>query len=273
MSAPVATYAIGDVQGCYDPLMRLLARVRFDPARDRLWLVGDLVNRGPGSLEVLRFLHETRAAVTAVLGNHDVYALARAHDACAPTGDDTLEALLSAPDADALFGWLAERPVLVEDAGFLMVHAGLLPAWDLATARAEARAVEAALRADPRHFLGAYFHRRRQPWSETLAGVERTTAALSVMTRIRFVTRDGRMAPGASPPESPPTGDVLPWFSHPTRRARGTPIVFGHWAALGMWIEGDVLALDSGCVWGGALSAVRLEDRAVFSVGARAQLD
>lgn len=266
----VATYAIGDVQGCFEPFMQLLERVRFDPGHDRLWLVGDLVNRGPRSLDVLRWLHAHDRCVTAVLGNHDVYALARAFDAVPPTHDDTLGELLAAPDRDALITWLAARPVLHQSEGHVLVHAGLLPAWDLPAAHAEARAIEAALGADPRAFLAAYFHRPRRPWSwSPLSDVERAVAALSVMTRLRFVDAEGAPAPGAAPPESPPAPETVPWFRAAGRRSRGTPIVFGHWAALGLWIEGDVLALDSGCVWGGSLAAVRLEDRAVFAVPAR----
>jgi len=270
----MATYAIGDIQGCFAPLMQLLERVRFDPERDRLWLVGDLVNRGPRSLEVLRWLVAHDRCVTAVLGNHDVYALARAFDAAPPTADDTLAELLSAPDRDALVAWLVRRPVLHQSEGHALVHAGLLPGWDLPAAHAEARAIEAALLADPRAFLAAYFHRPRRPFSwNPLSDMERAVGALAVMTRLRFVDAHGAPVSGATPPEAPPRPDAAPWFLSPERRSRGTPVVFGHWAALGLWIDGDVLALDSGCVWGGSLTAVRLEDRAVFAVPARRDAD
>jgi len=269
----VATYAIGDLQGCYEPFMQLLARIGFDAARDRLWLVGDLVNRGPRSLDVLRFLVAHAERVTAVLGNHDIYALARAFDAAPATADDTLGAVWSAPDRDPLVAWLLRRPVLVEDRGYAMVHAGLLPSWDLASARGEARHVEAALRAAPRDFLEAYFRRRRLPWSPSLAGPDKAIAALSVMTRLRFVLPDGTAVGGAGPPEAPPQQDAVPWFRAPARRSLGTPIIFGHWASLGLWIDNDVLALDSGCVWNGSLTALRLEDRAVFAVPARREVE
>ena len=270
----MATYAIGDVQGCFEPFMQLLERVRFDPARDRLWLVGDLVNRGPRSLDVLRWLAAHDRCVTAVLGNHDVYALARAFDAVPPTAHDTLADLLAAPDRDALIAWLAARPVLHQSDGHVLVHAGLLPAWDLPAAHAEARAIEAALVSDPRAFLAEYFQRPRRPWSwSPLSDIDRAVAALSVMIRVRFVDAAGAPVPGATSPESPPHAGAVPWFRAPDRRSRGTPIVLGHWAALGLWIEGDVIALDSGCVWGGSLTAVRLEDRAVFAVPARRDAD
>ncbi len=262
----MATYAIGDVQGCYEPLTRLLARVRFDPGRDRLWFVGDLVNRGPASLETLRFM--ARHDVTAVLGNHDTYALARAFEVVPPTPDDTLSAVWSAPDRDALVDWLLARPVLHEEGGFAMVHAGLLPAWDLEAARAEARLVERHLRADPRAFLARAFRKPRPAWSPELQGVERAVAALGVFTRLRFVDAGGQAVPGASPPEQPPTPEARPWFEAGRWEA---PVVFGHWAALGLWVDERVLALDSGCVWGNSLTAVCLENLAIYSVTARSE--
>lgn len=268
----MATYAIGDIQGCYEPFLQLLERVRFDPAKDRLWLVGDLVNRGPRSLDVLRFLVEHRHAVQAVLGNHDIYALARAFNVTSPTDDETLAAFVAAPDRDALVAWLLTCPVLFEANGHALVHAGFLPAWDFATARREARAVEAALATDPAGLLNSYFNRKRHPWSLSLSGVDRAVSALSVFTRIRFVDGDGRFVSGSGAAEKPPVAGVVPWFKAP-RGTTGTPIVFGHWASLGLWIEGDVMALDSGCVWNGSLTAVRIEDRAVFSVSNRKEED
>ncbi len=260
----MATYAIGDVQGCFEPLMQLLARIRFDPDRDELWFVGDLVNRGPDSLETLRFM--MRHDVRAVLGNHDTYALARHFGVTPPTRDDTLGPLLSAPDREALMGWLLSRPVLIEDRGFVMVHAGLLPAWDLGTARAEARHLESELRSDPKALLARILQKPRPPWSAELQGRERAAAAASVFTRIRFVDAAGLPIAGSTAPENPPIPEARPWF----RAGRWErPIVFGHWAALGLWIEDQVLALDSGCVWSNCLTAVRLEDRAIFAVQAR----
>lgn len=269
----MATYAIGDIQGEFDVLMRLVERIRFAPETDRLWLVGDVVNRGPKSLEVLRWLHRHRAAVTMVLGNHDIYALARRFDATAKTSDETLGALMSAPDRDELCDWLLGRAVMHEGDGYALVHAGFLPAWDLAIAQAEARAVEAMLRADPAGFLGAYFGKRRHPWSTRLFAEDRAIAALAVMTRIRFVDTEGRAVPGSGPPESPPAPNLCPWFRAPGRGTAGAPIVFGHWASLGLWLERDIMALDSGAVWNGSLTALRLDDRAVFAVPNRKDCD
>jgi len=268
----MATYAIGDIQGCYEPFLRLLERIHFDPASDRLWLVGDLVNRGPCSLDVLRFLVEHRHAIHAVLGNHDIYALARVFGVTPPTDDETIASFVAAPDRDALVAWLLTCPLLFEADGHAMVHAGLLPAWDFATARREARNVEAALTADPVGLLDAYFNRKRNAWSLSLAGIDRAVAALSVFTRIRFVDGDGRFVSGSGPAEAPPVAGAIPWFKAP-RGSSGTPILFGHWASLGLWIEGDVLALDSGCVWNGSLTAVRIADRAVFAVPNRREGD
>ncbi len=264
----MATYAIGDIQGCFEPFQQLLTRIRFDPAKDHLWLVGDLVNRGPRSLDVLRFLVEHRHAVHAVLGNHDIYALARAFGVTSPTADETLAELMAAPDRDVLIAWLLTCPVLFEADGYAMVHAGLLPAWDLATARREALVVETALTEDPPALLGAYFNRKRHPWSYALAGLDRAVAALAVFTRIRFVDEDGRPVSGSGPAEAPPVAGAIPWFKA-QRGSRGTLLIFGHWASLGLWIEDDVMALDSGCVWNGSLTAVRIEDRAVFSISNR----
>ena len=270
----VATYVIGDVQGCVEPLRRLMQRIGFDRSQDHLALSGDLVNRGPSSLEVLRLLVELDDAVDAVLGNHDIYALARAFRVTGATRDDTLGALWPAPDRERLIGWLVRRPLLTElEGGVTMVHAGLLPRWSIDEARAEAELVRAELASDPAGLLSAYFNRRRPDWDPGLAPRERAVATLAVMTRIRFVDAAGRPCAGSGPPEDPPEPGLVPWFKAAGRKSVGTPIAFGHWASLGLWLEREVMALDSGCVWQGALTALRLEDRAVFSVPTRKDAD
>lgn len=261
----MATWAIGDVQGCFEPLTRLMERVRYRRGTDRLCFVGDLVNRGPDSLEVLRLAMAEDAI--AVLGNHDLYALARAFDLVPPTADDTLSALWTAPDRDALIGWLLARPVLAEVSGALVVHAGLLPRWSAAEALEEARAVERYLAADPKSFIARYFQRPKIPWSAELSGAERAAAALGVFVRIRFVDGEGRPVPGASPPERPPVEGARPWFL--MGEARDKRVVFGHWAALGLWVDERVAGLDTGCVWGGSLTAMNLDNRDIFAVGAK----
>lgn len=259
----MATYAIGDVQGCFEPLTRLLSRIGYRPGSDRLCLVGDLVNRGPQSLETLRFLVD--AGATAVLGNHDLYALARAFELIPPSGDDTLHELWAAPDRERLLHWLCSRPVLHDEPRHTLVHAGLHPRWTLELARAEARAIEQRLANDPKAFLARYFQRARPAWSPDLTGTERAVAALSVFVRIRFVDAHGAPISGATPPERPPRPEARPWFLAGTW---DKPIVFGHWAALGLWVDERVAALDTGCVWGHTLTAMNLDSRDIWAVGA-----
>ena len=265
----MATYAIGDIQGCFEPLQRLLARVAFDPEIDRLWIVGDLVNRGPSSLRVLRWMVEHDRAVVAVLGNHDLHLLARHAGVVKASRDDTLDAILEAPDADALVAWLARRPLAHREADRLMVHAGLLPSWTPEIAVALAREVEEELRGPGcTEFLAALYRDKGRRFGTDLGRSERRLAAVGVLTRIRAVDADGQMVRRfKGPPEELEPGQV-PWFRVPGRASAGVTLIFGHWAALGLCLEERVMALDTGCVWGGSLTAVRLEDRAVFSVPA-----
>jgi bis(5'-nucleosyl)-tetraphosphatase (symmetrical) len=258
----MAVYAIGDLQGCYDEFRLLLDRLAFEPARDRLWLTGDLVNRGPGSLETLRYVRALGSAATVVLGNHDLHLLAVA--AGAGRGlrrGDTLDAVLAAADRDELLDWLTRCPLLVHEAaiGWTMVHAGLAPEWDLATAAACATEVSAALRSAPREFYQAMYGNDPDRWSDRLTGIERLRFTVNCMTRLRFVAADGRLLlkyKGGL--EGAPSG-AHPWFRAPGRRSANERIVFGHWSALGYYAGDGVVSLDSGCVWGGALTAQRLD--------------
>ncbi len=260
----MAIYAIGDVQGCYDSLCALLERIGFDEGADRAWFAGDLVNRGPSSLAVLRFVRSLGDRATTVLGNHDLHLLARAAGLSRPRQGDTLQPVFDAPDADELLSWLRFRPLLHESGGEAMVHAGLHPAWTLAEARRLAREVETALRGEGAADVLDADDGPAQVWRADLAGGERLRSIVTIMTRIRMCAADGALVPTFSgPPESAPTG-TYPWFAHPERRRRGVTMVFGHWAALGFRRGDDYLALDSGCVWGGSLTAVRLDDGAVF---------
>ena len=260
----MATYAIGDIQGCFDAFLRLLAQVNFQPAHDRVWLAGDLVNRGPDSLSVLRWCRDHADNVHAVLGNHDLHLLARAAGVNAPKRRDTLDEVLRAPDRDALLDWLRRCPLLYQEAGWTMVHAGLLPSWTLEDAVAIARAYEAELNGArmPLALRALRDQDIHLPELHDLA----TDAGL--MTRIRTCLPSGLPCTEyAGPPENAPPG-CLPWFRVPERKTAADKLVFGHWAALGLVNEPTLLALDTGCVWGNALTAVRLEDRAVFSVPA-----
>ncbi|MCK9260402.1 MAG: symmetrical bis(5'-nucleosyl)-tetraphosphatase [Azoarcus sp.] len=265
----MATYAIGDIQGCYDALQRLLAKVSFDPAADRLWVVGDLVNRGPQSVQVLRFLRGMGDSATVVLGNHDLYLLMVGTGYKRRDKDDTLYQVLEAPDCGELLQWLATRPLLHVEGDHAMVHAGLLPQWTISKAQELAAEVNAALTGpDVHQFLLHLAGDRPDRWDEALTGWPRLRVIVNAMTRMRFCTPDGRMAlRGKGPPQKAPTGTV-PWFSAPGRFNRTHTIVCGHWSALGFFRQEGLLALDSGCVWGGKLTAVRLDDDAVFQVPA-----
>ena len=259
----MATYAVGDVQGCAAELETLLGRLDFSAARDRLWFVGDLVNRGPRSLDVLRLLAGLGDAAVAVLGNHDLHllAVARGHAALRDE-DESLQPILDAPDREALLDWLQGRPMLHHDSslGITMLHAGLPPQWDIQLARRCATELEQALRGDR---SGALFEKMygNQPdlWRDDLDGADRLRFITNALTRLRACDAEGRMLLKLKgPPARLPAG-ATPWFSVAGRRWAGSRIVCGHWSALGYLDEGGVLALDTGCVWGGTLAAQRLD--------------
>ena len=258
----MSTYAIGDVQGCYDQLRRLLDVLRFDPAHDTLWLVGDLVNRGPQSLETLRFVRDLGECAVTVLGNHDLHLLVVAGGVRKPHRGDTLDAVLQAPDRDELLDWLRRRKLMHADAGYAMVHAGLLPQWSIERALALAGEVESRLQGGdyPELLLNMYGNEPAQ-WRESLTGYARLRVIINAMTRLRLCDVQGRMEFGhKSAPSGVPAG-YMPWFDVPDRESTGTPVICGHWAALGLLMRSDVLAIDTGCVWGRRLSALNLEDR------------
>jgi bis(5'-nucleosyl)-tetraphosphatase (symmetrical) len=256
------TYAIGDVQGCFDELQALLAKLRFRKDHDRLWFVGDLVNRGPKSLEMLRFVRELGDRAVVVLGNHDLHLVSQHEGFERSRGDDTFGDVLNAPDRKALVDWLRQRPLMHAEGAWAMVHAGLLPQWTVQEAVALGNEVEKALRgSDYRAFLGNMYGSKPDEWSEGLAGWDRLRVIVNAMTRLRFCTRQGKMdfkVKGATPPPG-----YAPWFE---LRNDAQAVVCGHWSALGLKLADKLAALDSGCVWGGKLTALRLEDRALFEV-------
>jgi bis(5'-nucleosyl)-tetraphosphatase (symmetrical) len=264
----MATYAIGDVQGCFDPLRQLIDSFHFDPASDRLWFVGDLVNRGPQSLEVLRYIKSLGASAVVVLGNHDLHLVMQAEGFGRANKEDTLEAVLAAPDRDELLAWLRAQPLFHLEGSWAMVHAGLLPAWTVTQAKALSDEVSAVLISPGyRGFLGNMWGSEPATWRDDLTGWDRLRVAVNAMTRMRFVTADGAMelrAPGAKGPLGQGPAGCLPWFAMRGRASAGNNIVCGHWSALGYHEQADLLAIDTGCLWGGALTAVRLEDRRVF---------
>jgi bis(5'-nucleosyl)-tetraphosphatase (symmetrical) len=260
----VATYAIGDLQGCCDEFEHLLELIRFDPDRDRLWLVGDLVNRGPRSLDVLRKVKALGSAAVTVLGNHDLHLLAVALSSSRPKKPmDTIDDVLAAPDRDELLEWLRHRPLLHHDAslGYTMIHAGLVPQWDLEQAKACAREVESALEHEDSaielfaHMYGDQPNR----WSDELTGFDRLRFITNCLTRLRFCQADGQidLKHKGRIDQAPP--HLMPWFRVPGRRSRNARIVCGHWSALGYYEADGVLSIDTGCVWGNRLCAVRLD--------------
>lgn len=268
----MAVYAIGDIQGCWEPLQRLLARIAFDPGRDRLWLVGDLVNRGPASLEVLRWARGLGERAVVVLGNHDLHLIGRGLGATRPRASDTLDAVLAAPDRDELLAWLRARPLAHREGRFLMVHAGLLPGWTARDALEAARELEGVLRGpDPGVAeLASQLHAREVPRpGVALTGAQRRELALAALLRIRCLdARTGELdLRYKGPPEEAPDG-LVAWYDAPTRRERDVTVVCGHWSALGLRIRPDLIATDTGCWMGRALTAVRLDDGALFQVEA-----
>ncbi len=263
----MATYAIGDVQGCYEPLQRLIQHIRFDPSRDRLWFVGDLVNRGPDSLSVLRYIKKLGNLAVAVLGNHDLFLLAVAEQIATVRPEDTLQAVLAAPDREELLAWLRQQRLLYREGPFAMVHAGLLPQWSIDEAEMLAHEVEVNLQGPSyRDTLRALYPSKHLQWSSNLSGPTRLATIIKVLTRLRACSSDGQMESSYNgPPEQIPSG-YFPWFKIENRKHRDTTIVCGHWAALGLHCEDQLLSIDSGCVWGRELTAVCLEDRKLFQV-------
>lgn len=256
----MAVYLIGDVQGCDDALGRLLQVLDFSASRDTLYLLGDLVNRGPDSLAVLRRLMALQGSAHCLLGNHDLHALAVASGVRRASRMDTLDGVLNAPDRDQLLGWLRQQDLALQAHGVLMVHAGVLPQWSASDTLAHAAEVQRVLRGpDWVDFLGQMYGNQPDCWEDSLQGAVRLRVIVNALTRLRFCTARGVMefdtkegAHGAPP-------GYMPWFEVPGRRTAADVVAFGHWSTLGMTDRPDVLALDTGCVWGGCLTALRLQ--------------
>ncbi len=253
-------YLLGDLQGCGDALDRLLALVDFSPSRDRLTVLGDLVNRGPQSLAVLERLHGLGASATCLLGNHDMHLLAVAYGVRTLQRGDTLDAILASPRRAHWLAWLRTHRLALHEHGWLMVHAGVAPQWDLALTLHLASEVERAMTGpDIADFLRHMVGNEPARWSETLRGPERLRFAVNALTRTRFVDADGRLDFKAKAGLDKSPAGLVPWFDAPQRRTAGQPIAFGHWSALGLVQREDLLGLDTGCVWGGTLSAARID--------------
>ncbi len=275
----MASYVIGDLQGCFATLQALLKKIGFNRRADHLYFVGDIVNRGTGSLECLRYVRGLGDCAAMVLGNHDLHLLAVAEEVAKPGKLDTLDAVLAAPDATELLAWLRNQPMLIVEPTFAIVHAGLLPAWDWPQAQALAGEVEASLRGPKfRDLLVHMYGNEPAAWREDLKGFDRLRVIINAMTRMRTLDKAGRMDLSYKGETGDLPKGAKPWFEVPSQRHENRLIVAGHWSALGLHISPNFIGLDSGCVWGRELTALRLEDRKVFQaacvagdlVGARA---
>ena len=263
------TYVVGDVQGCFDELQRLLKKIRFDPAADRLWFTGDLVNRGPKSLETLRYVRELGDRAVTVLGNHDLHLVA-AQLTGRRRKRDTFDDVLAAPDRDELLAWLRRRPLIHVEGDWVLVHAGLPPQWtveDAVQIAAEAAKTLASARAN-RFFADHMYGDEPDRWTGTLRGWERLRFVINCCTRLRVCTPEGHVDPDYKGPAGNAPDGLLPWFTVPGRRSASSTVLFGHWSTVGRvhWPEHRVYGLDTGCVWGRKLTALRLDDRRLFAV-------
>ena len=262
----MSTYVVGDLQGCLSPLLCLLDQIGFNKKTDKLWCTGDIVNRGPESLETLRFIHELGDSCITVLGNHDLHLLAIAYGHASLKRSDTLQEILDAPDADTLLQWLLHRPLLHHEHGFTMVHAGIAPQWTIKAAAGYAQEVESVLQSDKHNgFFKQMYGNLPDKWSSKLTGFDRLRVITNYFTRMRFCYADGKLdlsnkqAPEFAKP------DTYPWFNVPRRAAANDNIIFGHWATLMAKTDTPhVFPLDTGCVWGESLTIMRLEDQQYF---------
>jgi bis(5'-nucleosyl)-tetraphosphatase (symmetrical) len=263
----MATYAIGDLQGCFFSFQDLLKKIQFNTEHDRLWFVGDLINRGPGSLEVLRWIFERQSSVVAVLGNHDLHTLVVAEGFVSAHRSDTIQVLLDAPDANELLTWLRHQPLVHFEHGYLMVHAGLLPQWTIDEAMMLGAEVQAALQSDHyADFLKHMYGNEPVAWQQDLVGWDRLRVITNAMTRLRVCGQQGEMEFKFKGELNKIPDGYRPWFELEHRASIDTPIIFGHWSALGLKHTHNVFALDTGCLWGGQLTALRLEDKQIFQV-------
>lgn len=263
----MATYAIGDIQGCYAEFEQLLQQLKLNPEHDQLWLVGDLVNRGAESLAVLRRVKSLGDAAITVLGNHDLHLLAVAAGVAELHHSDTLDEILAAPDCEELLTWLRHQRMIHVQDNHVLLHAGLLPEWDVQQAQSLAHEVERALRgADYIPFLEKMYGNTPHQWDDNLKGYSRMRVITNALTRMRICTLQGEMQFKFKGEVGDVPAGYLPWFDVPNRASANATVVFGHWSALGLIVKPNVIALDTGCLWGGNLTAIRLEDRKLFQV-------
>lgn len=273
----MATYAIGDLQGCYTELNDLLELINFDTAKDQLWFAGDIINRGPDSLACLRFVHSLGKSAITVLGNHDLHLLAIVAGHGKIQKKDTLDDILAAPDKEILLEWLIKQPLLIQDkiSGFTLIHAGVHPHWDIDTTLSVAKELEVVLRGEDRDaFFATMYGDQPENWSESLKSWDRIRVITNCLTRLRYCYPDGRIDLKEKNSPENARQDLIPWFVHPNRRTVKEKIIFGHWSTVRL-TEGqdfnklNVFPIDGGCLWGGNLIALRLEDERYFSVPSR----
>ncbi len=263
----MASYAIGDIQGCYHAFQALLERLNFDPKSDRLWLVGDLINRGNGSLEVLRWCYAHQDSLTVVLGNHDLHALVVAEGIVAAHRGDTLDALLGAHDRDELLSWLRHQRLIYQEGNHLMVHAGLLPQWTAEQALGYAAEVESVLHGDNYlDFLKHMYGNLPDHWRDDLTGFDRLRVITNAATRLRICSTAGQMEFKFKGELQDIPAGYMPWFDVPDRASKDTQVIFGHWSALGLRQRENIYALDTGCLWGGKLTAMNIQTKVVVQV-------
>jgi bis(5'-nucleosyl)-tetraphosphatase (symmetrical) len=263
----MTTFAIGDVQGCHEQMFALIRQIDLVSSSRKLIFVGDLVNRGPHSLATLRYVRSLGESASVVLGNHDLHLLALAHGIRTPHSSDTMDEILNAPDRDELIDWLRHRPLANFDQGFLIVHAGVLPQWTLQQTLELAREVEHALQGPNWvNFLRVMYGNTPATWVDSLEGPDRLRCIVNAFTRLRYCSVDGTMDFESKEGSSAPSSGYMPWFDVPGRKTEEVTVVFGHWSTLGLTMRPNLIGLDTGCIWGGKLTAVRLEDRAIFQV-------
>jgi bis(5'-nucleosyl)-tetraphosphatase (symmetrical) len=263
----MSVYAIGDAQGCYQQVVTLLEQVRAAAPDPTFIFVGDLINRGPRSLDTLRLVRSLGPSAKVVLGNHDLHVLALAHGIRKPHRSDTVDEILQAPDREQLLEWLRRQPLALFECGHLLVHAGVLPQWSAAQTLGLAQEVSTVLSGpDWLTFMQHMYGNTPAQWDDALQGADRLRCIVNALTRIRFCRADGSMDFSSTEGAASPPAGCLPWFDLPGRNSADTPVVFGHWSTLGLTVRDKLVGLDTGCVWGGKLTAVRLEDHAVFQV-------
>ncbi len=264
----MTTYAIGDVQGCHQQMLSLLAKIRGASPQSHIVFLGDLVNRGPQSLQTLKHIRALGSSVQTILGNHDLHLLASAHGIRPPQEADTLADILNCPEREDLLDWVRRRPLALWIDQHLLVHAGVLPQWTAQQTIELAHEVEAVLQGpDWVDFLREMYGNTPAQWDDALTGVERLRCIVNALTRMRFCTPEGRMDFKVSGSAEAALQGTLPWFDLAERKTQDITVVFGHWSALGLVMRPNLIGLDTGCLWGGKLTALRLEDRVLFQVG------